>query len=322
MSDKSSVATSWSKSNNDNKPQSNENIIVPNEDVFDLKDYINSENNAGSNTNPEETYKPIIDPVAPHHTQTINPEQSRSQKEEKYFYQSGHKNKPKDTSNWFIVTFLMTVVILGFLYFFFALEDKNNQISGLERQLSNKADNRVKGVLEIKNPDSQNDTTESKSDFTQSADGFSDKNFSILADLNSLNFKIEKTNVSIDYLNNQIGTKTSLVKITSLDGKTYRDIIDIYTAEKQSVFDKSTIVANILKIKNDFVIDQDNLKSKNGLNITSLKTKNSEVSNKIYVGVSENFTYVIESSNPSRAITPQSKLNDFISNIISNISLN
>jgi len=323
MSDKSSVAASWSKSNSESVPQVDESILVPNEDVFDLKDYINSVNISETNHKTEEIPPAVDTPITPHHTsQTVNPEHIRRQSEEKYFYQSDHKSKSKETSNWFIVTFLMTVVILGSLYFFFALEDKNNQISGLERQISNKADNRVKGVLEIKTPSSQNDTNNSKNEITQSTDGISDKNFSILADLNSLNFKIEKTNVSIDYLNNQIGSKTSLVKTSSIDGKNIQDIIDIYAAEKQSVFDKNTVIANLLKSKPDYVLDKDNIPSKNGISFSSLKSKTIGSTTKIYVGLSQNFTYIIETSNPSNGISSQSSINDFISNIISKISFN
>ena len=112
MSDKSPVSASWSKSNSEKMPHVGESIIIPNEDVFDLKDYINSENIAENNPKLEEMV-PVIEQPVSHPTQTVNPEHIRRQKEEKYFYHPDHKIKSKETSNWFIVTFLMTIVILG-----------------------------------------------------------------------------------------------------------------------------------------------------------------------------------------------------------------
>jgi hypothetical protein len=324
MSDKIPVAASWSKTNSNHSSKEDESIIVPNEDVFDLNDFMHKMDDSPQSNQVSDESEIITEPQ-PIPAKAINPEHLRHHKEEKYFYQPDHKARSKDTSNWFIITFLMTVVILGSLYFFFALEDKNTKISGLERQLSNRADSRVKGVVEVISPNSDStnpNTSNAENQITQSADGLLDKNFSILTDVATLGFKVEKTSVSLSYLNNQIGTKTSLVKSSTIEGKTYQDIVDIYSAEKQAVFDKSTVIANLLKVETDYIIDQENLKSKNGLVFTSLKTKDGLAENKIYVGVSENYTYVIESSNPSNKILTQVKINDFISNIISTTSFN
>ena len=303
MSEKSS----WVK--NEKMIQNEEHIIVPNEDVFDLKNF---SVNKDSETIQEKAITSNQEQIAP--KVSINPEDLRSKSDPRYFYESTSNNhKEKSSHNWFLVTFLMTLVILGSLYFYFVIEDKNSKISGLERQILNKNEPKVKGVREILGVNQSNP-------ITITPNSANSKNFSISTTGNNFSLKTSEVSVSINYFNSQIGTKTTFTKDDNKDGKI--NSIEIFWAEKQDSLNKDQIVKNVLKLNPDFEVDSKIFNSANSLEFTLLKPKEATNRNKIYVGTSASFMYVVGSSNESFGQANDSNINSFIDNIISKISFN
>jgi len=299
MSDLNS--NSWSKKSgtSESPTYTEEKIILPNEDVFDLNDFIKQNNNQN------------IENLEPEH-KSVNPENIRHQDEEKYFYKS-NKIKSKDGSIWFILTFLMTLIILGSIYFYFLIEDKNNQISGLERQLSNKADNRVKGVKETNQSQNSNATITSET--------INVSPFSILQNNQNPEFKISTVSVAIPYFNNQIGSKSTLSKESQVKNQKYIDKIEVYSAEKQDLLSKNDIIKKVIESEKDFEVTSTSLNSANNISFTEIKNKLNE-KNKIYIGTSQNYMYVLLVFNESNGIETESKINIFFKNIITNTSFN
>jgi hypothetical protein len=284
-----SQKATWVKNNKNEAPQQEEQVILPDEDVFDLNDF-----------STEDIKK------------TINPENIRDNQDSKFFYQPKEKNKEKSSHNWFLVTFLMTLIILGVLYFYFLIEDKNNKISGLEKQMSSKVEPKVKGVREVVGANPTPTTTTS--------DAINAKNFSLSTTGNNFNLKTSEVSVSINYFNNQIGTKTTFTKEIGKDSK--NDNVEILWAEKQDSISKDQLVKNVSKQNPEFEIDSKVFKSASNQDFTLLKPKDSSNVTKIYVGVSDTFMYVVTTTNESFNQNPDTNINSFIDNIISKISFN
>ena len=294
-----SQKSSWIKNDKNTSPQTEEQVILPNEDVFDLNDFANAET--------ETEKKPDFE------KKKINPENIRAHKDEKYFYQPSEQNKEKASHNWFLVTFLMTLIILGVIYFYFVIEDKNTKISSLERQMYGKNEPQVKGAREVAGANN-----ESKA--TVTPDTINAKNFSVSTEGNNFDLKTSEISVSINYFNNQIGSKTTFSKDKSTDGKS--DSIEILWAEKQDSISKDDLVANILKINPEFELDSKPYKSANNISFVLLKPKDTLSTTKIYTGVSDGFMYVVTIYNPSFAQNTDTNINSFMENAISKISFN
>jgi hypothetical protein len=282
--------------------------------------------------------------LVPNVKQNSNPETIRRTEDEKYFYKpSNHTNAKPQGSSWFIVTFLMISVVIVGLYFYVLLEEKNNQISGLEREISNKSNNQnldknnpksgqVKGVFEdltnkseAKNNSENLKTSQNPS---QTNGTISSNTFTILGDVKTLGFESEKIDTQIPYLNNQNATKTTLSSTFSESGKTLTDKIEIFSLEMSQSSDKSTIINNLLKQNPQYQVDQkvdiETLKSQNNLLFTKLtpKTATNTDNSVFYVAQSAEYNYIIQVTNNSKNKAARAKINDFLDTFITKTSFN
>ena len=323
-----SQSTTWKKmGDTDPKPplQNNsteEQIIVPDTDVFDLKDYVLvdpedlSKSKKSTVTNPTQKSDPIN--VTKFASETsVNPENLRSNNDQKYFYQ-GNQSRHNQNYSWFLVTFLMTLVILGGLYFFFLIQDKDAKISLLERQISNRNSPQVKGVSEVVVTESKTRTNP----ITITSNSINAKNFSISTANNSFDFKNSETSVSINYFNNQIGTKNTFILETENQGQILQDSIEILSAEKQNDLNSTEIVQNTLKFNSDFELDSSPFNSANKISFTLLKPKSPSNRTKIYIGTSSDYAFVVKVKNGSFALVNNSKITSFLNEVIAKTTFN
>ncbi len=302
--------------------QQEEPIILPNEDTFDLKEYVLPDIKAEKKSKLGSKLKPVTgsDPVfitAVSPKTLINPENIRSSDEQKYFYQP-QVPQLKSFSNWFLVTFLMILIILGGLYFYFLILDRDAKISELERQFSTKTNPQVKGVRET--------ITSSEpiraNSITVTPNSINTKNFSISTADTNFNFKNSETGVAVNYFNNQISSKNTFLLETKYQNKSLLDSVEILSAEKQSDLTAAEILQNVLKSNLDFEVDPKNFNSANGYSFSLLRAKDSNNHSKIYIGASPDFMYVINVKNESFSLGNTAKINNFLDNIVSKISFN
>ncbi|GAB4149205.1 MAG: hypothetical protein OHK0017_12860 [Patescibacteria group bacterium] len=311
-------------------PQANttEFILVPDLDVMDTEEIDESGYEYSSepmtyidpNPIPAQPETPI--PSSVPSGQSFAQQVEDSAKAEGQLSHNEHHEKLKvlTATSWVLITFLMTTVILGGVYFYFTYEDQRAKISSLERQLATATIKtpEVKGANENNSSDQDLDETQNNNSVKPVAVG---DNISIKDNSEFSNkFTFAEETTSIPYFKNQSGVLSKYYYIQPTT-KTLKDGITVYSLENDGSFDEKQLLRFVQQSDVTFKISPVKKTSSNGVELTAIESTK-DTKTKYYVGQSTDFMYVVVWNNQSMGNSATTNLNNYLKNILDDLVLN